>query len=168
MNSCPHSFESEIRILSRGPLHSVNRYIGCMVNGYRFHTRSREENRKTQNSGVVVQGDHEENIIDFYGILREVLEVEYLGENKRVLVFKCDWFNVGDRNELQIDNESGVASVNMSQKWYIDQQYILASQAKQVFFPRGLKLGNNWHVVQNSTPRTLYDVPIQVEEVYQE
>ena len=83
MNSCPHSFESEIRILSRGPLHSVNRYSGCMVNGYRFHTRSREENRKTQNSGVVVQGDYGENIIDFYGILQEVLEVEYLGLRRR-------------------------------------------------------------------------------------
>ena len=139
-----------------------------MVNGYRFHTRSREKNRKTQNSGVVVQGDHGENTIDFYGILQEVLEVEYLGQNKRVLVFKCDWFNVGDRNGLQIDRESGVASVNMSRKWYIDQPYILASQAKQVYFACDLKLGNNWHVVQSSTPRALYDVPIQIEEVYQE
>ena len=85
-----------------------------------------------------------------------------------MLVFKCDWFNVGDRNGLQIDNKFGVASVNMSRKWYIDEPYILASHAKQVFFARDLKLGNNWHVVQNSTPRTLYDVPIQVEEVYQE
>lgn len=168
VNSCPQSFASEIRILSRGPLHSVNRYSGCMVNGYRFHTQSREKNRKTQNSGVVVQGDHGENVIDFYGTLQQVLEVEYLGENKRVLVFKCDWFNVGDRTGLQIDKESRVASVNTSRKWYIDQPYILASQAKQVFFARDLKLGNNWHVVQSSTPRTLYDVPIQIEEVYQE
>lgn len=139
-----------------------------MVNGYRFHTQSREQNRKTQNSGIVVQGDHGENIIDFYGILQEVLEVEYLGENKRVLVFKCDWFRVGDGNGLQIDKESGVTSVNMSRKWYTDQPYILASQAKQVFYARDLKLGNNWHVVQRSTPRTLYDVPVQIEEVYQE
>ncbi|KAJ9538671.1 hypothetical protein OSB04_031404 [Centaurea solstitialis] len=96
VNNCQQPFASEIRILSRGPLSFVNQFSGCMVNGYMFHTQSREKDRKTQNSGVVVRGDHGENVIDFYGILEEVLEVEYLGENKRVLVFKCDWFRVGD------------------------------------------------------------------------
>lgn len=139
-----------------------------MVNGYRFHTQSREKNRKTQNSGIVVQGVHEENIIDFYGILQEVLEIEYLGENKRVLIFKCDWFMVDDGKGLRTDKESGLKSVNMSRKWYKDQPYILASQAKQVFYAPDLKLGNNWYVVQSSTPRALYDVHVQMEEVYQE
>ncbi|GKA79555.1 leucine-rich repeat protein [Tanacetum coccineum] len=32
VNNCPESFESEIRLLSRGPL-SVNEYSRCMVNG---------------------------------------------------------------------------------------------------------------------------------------
>ena len=63
---------------------------------------------------VVLQGDHGQNTIDFYGILQEVLEVEYLGENKRVLVFKCDGFNVSDGNGLKIERESGVVNVNMS------------------------------------------------------
>nr|GEZ11073.1 peptidase S8, subtilisin-related protein [Tanacetum cinerariifolium] len=50
----PQSFATEIRILSRGPSKSVSQYSGCLVNGYRFHTQSREMNRKGQNSGIVI------------------------------------------------------------------------------------------------------------------
>jgi hypothetical protein len=74
----------------------------------------------------------------------KVLELEYLGENKRVLVFKCDWFRVDDQNELRIDKESKVISINASRKWYQDQPYILASQAKQVFYALDIKFGKGW------------------------
>ena len=140
-----------------------------MVNGYKFHTQSRDYNRKSQNSGVVVYSDHATNLIDYYGKLQEVLEVEYLGQNKRVLVFKCDWFKVNDHNGIQIDKESGVTSVNVSRKWYKDQPYILASQAKQVFYVPDLKLGVKWNVVEKHVPRSIYDVPVHMEdEVYQQ
>ena len=115
--------------MSRGPSKSVNQYTGCMVNGYKFHTQNREENKKCQNSGVVVRGDHGSNMIDYFGILQEVLELVYLGGNKRVLIFKCEWFKVDNANGLQVDKESGSTSINKSRKWYIDQPYILASQA---------------------------------------
>ncbi|GKB70504.1 hypothetical protein Tco_0931916, partial [Tanacetum coccineum] len=157
VNDCQES--SEIRVLSRGPL-SMNRYSGCMVNGYRFHTKIREIDRKTQDSGIMVKGEYGEDIIDYYGILQEVLEVEYLGENKRVLVFKCDWFKVGDKKGLQVDRESAAISINMSRKWFKDQPYILASQAKQVFYVPDLKLGKHWYVVESSPPRKLFDVPV--------
>lgn len=137
-----------------------------MVNGYRFHTESREIDRKTQDSGIVVKGEHGEDIIDYYGIVQEVLEVEYLGENKRVLVFKCDWFKVDNKKGLQVDKESATISINMSRKWFTYQPYILASQAKQVFYAPDLKLGKNWYVVESSPPRKLFDVPMH--EVYQE
>ena len=137
-----------------------------MVNGYRFHTESREIDRKTQDSGIVVKGEHGEDIIDYYGILQEVLEVEYLGENKRVLVFKCDWFKVDNKKGLQVDKESATISINMSRKWFTDQPYILASQAKQVFYVPDLKLGKNWHVVLRNPLLKVFDVPMH--EVYQE
>lgn len=144
-----------------------------MVNGYRFHTQSREKDRNTQNSGVVVTGEHGNNIIDFYGVLKDVMEVEYLGANKKVLIFQCDWFNLGDKTGVQVDKECELTSVNVSTKWYVDQPYILASQARQVFYAQDIKLNGNWRIVQSISPRTLYDVPendtaSQLEEVYQE
>ncbi|GJR06425.1 hypothetical protein Tco_0529409 [Tanacetum coccineum] len=54
----------------------------------------------------------------------------------------------------------------MFRKWIKDQQYIFASQAKQVFYVPDLKLGKHWYVVESSPPRKLFDVP--VHEVYQE
>ncbi|GJR92025.1 uncharacterized protein Tco_0216036 [Tanacetum coccineum] len=176
VNTHLHSIASEIRILSCGPLNSVNSYSGCMVNGYKFHTQTREENRTCQNSGVVVKGDHGSSMIDYFKILQEVLEVVYLGGNKRVLVFKCECFKVDNVNGLQVDKESGSTSVNTSRKWYVDQPYILASQAKQVFYVPDLKLGRNWYVVESNDPRTLYNVPVEggeaerhhVDEVFQE
>lgn len=156
-----------------GPFKKVNRYSGCIVNGYRFHTQSREKNRKTQNSGVVVKGEHGNNVIDYYGVLQDVIEVEYLGANNRVLIFQCDWFNLNDSNGMRCDTECELVSVNKSRKWYVDDPYILASQARQVFYAIDLRHGGNWHVVHHISPRALYDVPehegaSEVEEVYQE
>lgn len=149
------------------------RYTGCMVNGYRFHTEDRERERKTQNSGVVVKGEHGNNAIDFYGVLKDIIEVRYFQGNKRVVLFKCDWWNVGDNSGMHIDKDWKIISVNLSRKWYHDQPYVLANQVRQVYYLPDLKLGKNWHVVETFSPRNYYDVPEQldkeqVQQVYQE
>ncbi|XP_058746180.1 uncharacterized protein LOC131619054 [Vicia villosa] len=41
----------QLEKLSRGPNFVAKRYPGYVINGYRFHTRKRDTNRKTQNSG---------------------------------------------------------------------------------------------------------------------
>ena len=67
--------------LARGPTQYVTSFSGYIVNGYRFHTEEREKSFVTRNSGVVVignTGQSDENI-DYYGILTDVLELQYLG-----------------------------------------------------------------------------------------
>ena len=56
---------TEIIDLVKGPQKTVSRMTACTINGHRFHTKDRETRRKSQNSGVVVQGDHQGEIIDF-------------------------------------------------------------------------------------------------------
>lgn len=85
--------------LAIGPLKSAARYTGCLRNGIRFHTRDREEKCSTQNSGVVVEGEHEGQMIDFYGLLGEIIELSYLGKNQ-VILFKCDWFDLSNRSGI--------------------------------------------------------------------
>lgn len=81
----------ELYSLACGPDSRVIRYSGCIVKGIRFHTKERDENHNTQNSGVVVNGDHEENLhFDFFGILTDIIVLNYSGGN-RVFLFKCDW-----------------------------------------------------------------------------
>ena len=162
-----------IRSLALGPDSRVSRYTGCMVNGYRFHTQSREKDRKTQNSGVVVKGDHGNNTVDFYGTLQDIIEVEYLVGKQKVLLFKCDWWESKDKSGVLVDKESRLISVNLCKKWYVDQPYILAYQAHQIFYLQDLELRKSWHVVQSFSPRNAYDVSQQDDEllgedVYQE
>lgn len=156
-----------------GPDIRIKRYTGCMVNGYRFHTQSRENNRKSQNSGVVVKGGHGNNEINYYGVVQDIVEIDYLGEKRSVVVFKCDWFNSEPEKGLRIDKEWGIYSINLNSKWYKDQQYVLASQVNQVFYVPDIQLGGRWHIIQSFSPRNVFDVPEnehfgEVEEVYQE
>ena len=54
----------------------------------RFHTRDLDNRRISQNSGVSVEEDHEEQIYDFYDHLLNIWELEYICHNK-VVLFQC-------------------------------------------------------------------------------
>ena len=163
---------TEIIDLVKGPQKTVSRMTACTINGHRFHTKDRETRRKSQNSGVVVQGDHQGEIIDFYGVLIDIIELSYLGRNK-VLIFKCDWWDIGNKRRIHV-NEFGFVSVNVSKSWYKDQPFVLATQAQQVFYVNDLKLGKDWRVVERLQVRHIYDVhfptePLQADaEPYQQ
>ena len=58
--------------LANGPGSVVDFYSGCIYNGIRFHTRNRENRRTCQNSGLVVEGDHNGNQINFYDYLEQI------------------------------------------------------------------------------------------------
>ncbi|KAK4411777.1 hypothetical protein Sango_0250700 [Sesamum angolense] len=73
----------ELISLANGPDTRVKHYTGCNINGCRFHTKDRENNKKTQNSGVVVEGEHNKKIIDFYGIVKDIIEMG--GPGRRVV-----------------------------------------------------------------------------------
>ena len=66
-------------------------YSGCIVGGVRFHTLERDSLRTPQTSGVMVVGEGSRGGIadnNFYGVLDEVLHVQYpLG--RCAWPFKC-------------------------------------------------------------------------------
>ena len=80
-------------MLGLGPDIRIAKYSGIIINGIRFHTVERDKYRRTQNSGIVVKGEHNSEEIDFYGILTDIIELEYCYGN-HVYLFKCDWWNV--------------------------------------------------------------------------
>nr|GMD45703.1 uncharacterized protein LOC109169448 [Ipomoea batatas] len=140
--------------LACGPQLCVRKYTSCIVNGVRFHTKDRDSRHKTQNCGISVQGNHGDELIDFYGVLNDVIELEYINRY-RIVLFKCDWFDIGKRSCIQHD---GIfTSIKVSSFWYKNDPYVLASQAKQVFYLNDPKLGLNWRVVQQFQHRHIYD-----------
>ncbi|KAK6782152.1 hypothetical protein RDI58_019948 [Solanum bulbocastanum] len=89
----------DLLALSHGPTKYVLHYNGYIVNGYRFHAEDYDKNLKTQNCGVVVVGEtdkHSENI-DYYGVLTDVLKLQFTG--RRVVLFECKWFDAYDKTK---------------------------------------------------------------------
>ena len=96
-DEAPH----EIKILAKEPNLVAMKYSSYTINGVDFHTQSYDEGRSFQSSGVALvaqttsfakgKGD---NISvrnkTYYGIIKEILELNYQHEGK-VVLFKCDW-----------------------------------------------------------------------------
>ena len=70
----------------------VTRYPGCLVNGVKFLTKDRDSRRRSQNSGVRVEGEYQGQLADYFGVLTEIVELTYRC-NKHVVLFKCEWFD---------------------------------------------------------------------------
>ncbi|XP_035547475.1 uncharacterized protein LOC109010280 [Juglans regia] len=156
-NSSPEEVSDDLYALACGPDPWVSSYTGCIMNGTRFHTAQREEHRLTQNSGVLVPGDHQGRPIEYYGVLMDIIVLNYLGW-RHVYLFKCDWFDVCDmRRGVRVGNH--FTSVDSTRKSYKEEPFVLACQASQVFYLKDTSLGRNWLVVQKVTTRNVYDIP---------
>ncbi|XP_041018810.1 uncharacterized protein LOC121260835 [Juglans microcarpa x Juglans regia] len=126
------------------------------MNGIRFHTRNREELHRTQNSGVLVSGEHQSESVEFYGIIKDILALQYMGW-RHVYLFECQWFDIA--NPIRgIRVGEHLMSVNMSRSWYKDEPFVLACQASHVFYLQNIGLGSSWYAVQKVTNRNVYDV----------
>ncbi|KMT06096.1 hypothetical protein BVRB_7g164130 [Beta vulgaris subsp. vulgaris] len=149
------SIPEDIYYLVCGPLRSVRHYSGYIVNGSRFHTIDRQENRKTQIGGLMVQGD-DESQKKYYGVLKDVYELQYPGEN-HVIVFKCDWYDVQHQGRGYKIDEYGITSLSKELSLATYEPFVLESQAEQVFYvpePRD----KSWVAVIKTEPQDLYNI----------
>lgn len=126
--------------LACGPDYQVKLYRCCIVNGVRFQTKELAQNRTTQNSGIVVEGEDGTLNTEFYGELRNILELRYPRPN-HVYLFECDWWNTRSKTGMQTDKY--FTTVNTSRTWYESDPFILACQASQVFYLNDTKLGGS-------------------------
>jgi hypothetical protein len=142
------------------PDRRVRKYSACIVDGVRYHTVDREKNRKTQNSGIVSEGEHEKEYIDFYGQLRDIIHLQYNssgGIHRSVVLFRCDWFDLGGK-KTGVNDDGHFKSINTGRFWYKNDPYILTSQATKCFYVPDTGLRGNWQVVQKFQHRHLWSV----------
>ncbi|TYK13524.1 transposase [Cucumis melo var. makuwa] len=129
-----------LRWIAHGPHPFVITYSGYAINGCHYHTKSSERDRSVQNNEVSlvartmqVSSSKDKNPIigdmSFYGVIQEIWELNYNTLN--VLVFKCDW--VQNSGGVRID-ELGYTLVDLNRVGHKSDSFILASQAKQVFY----------------------------------
>lgn len=145
-------YTDELNALAHGTLYA-NTYTACIVNGVRFVVHTRDDNRTTQNSGIVVPGLDDSL---FYGQLEEIVELHYLS-GYSVVLFRCKWFNTHEKGRHI--KENNIVSINIRYTWYKEQPYILATQAKQVFYLQDPSRNSNWRVVEEVHHRKLWDHP---------
>lgn len=139
--------DRRIKQLAYGAVTLARSFSGIIVNGYRFHTKAYSEGRSTTNCGVCVRGSSiGENEIDYYGVIEEVLELDYLGVN-RVALLRCHWFD--PVHGVKVDPVLGIVTVNQKSKLRSNEPFVLASQAQQVYYapyPENRGRPNDWHV----------------------
>ncbi|KAG6529930.1 hypothetical protein ZIOFF_012147 [Zingiber officinale] len=164
---------NDLKSLARGPNFIGIRYEKFLSNGFRFHTKEVERKRKTQNCGVIVRATtssyssiRDQNPIsselDYYGILQNVIELDYEG-GRIVVLFECDWVSKGKRLKL---DEDGFMLANFTNVKRHNKPYILASQAMQVFYVED-PVDCNWHVIITTDARGQYKMqPVADVDTY--
>lgn len=142
--------------MAKGPRDQALSYTGFIINNTRFRTKDTERGR--QNSGVLIEADticrasardnsHVIGKVSYYGVLRDIIVLDY--HMFHIPIFKCDWANIV--NGVKVDD--GVTLVNLhGGRQFEKDPFILASQAKQVFYWRERE-ESSWYVVLQAPPR---------------
>ncbi|XP_010431497.1 PREDICTED: uncharacterized protein LOC104715823 [Camelina sativa] len=165
-NSEHHS--EKLRWLAHGPRNIAQTYKGFVINGHRFHTE--DVMRKTQNSGVTYEAfsmcrasarDNRQmaDMVVFYGVIQQIIMLDY--HMFQIPLFKCKWANKG--NGVKEEEGFTLVNLNVNQSAYLQDPYILASQAKQVFYSRDDS--SSWSVVMRAPPRGYHELETEEEFV---
>ena len=131
----------------------------------KFTVHTRDQHRNTQNSGVSTAGH---NGMTYYGQLEEILELIYTG-GRNVVMFRCKWFDTGKsgRNS-RCDTKNNITSISVKSEWCKNDQYILATQANQVFYIEDPSKNDHWRVVQYGYNRKIWDLEENEQDVIHE
>ncbi|KAI5344271.1 hypothetical protein L3X38_012148 [Prunus dulcis] len=152
--------------LAHGPERRATHYSGYNMSGFRFHTLHHDENKKTQNNGVMVKGENQIDDVPWYVTLTEIVDLCYT-QKKRVVLFNCNWYDTTQRGGGYKIDRYGITSVNTTCKLHIKDPFVLASQATQVFYVKEIK-NKTWSVVVETKARSVYEMPNDEGQPYQE
>ncbi|CAE5962892.1 unnamed protein product [Arabidopsis arenosa] len=164
-NSTEHS--TQLRWLAFGPRHIAQTYKGFVINGHRFHTDDMK--RKTQNSGVTYEAFSmcrssakdtrlQADIVTYFGVIKEIILLDY--HMFQVPIFKCHWANKG--NGVKEEDGFTLVNLHLNQSAFLQDPYILAAQAKQVFYSREDDF-SPWYVVMKAPPRGYHELETEEE-----
>ncbi|BBN69044.1 hypothetical protein Prudu_716S000100 [Prunus dulcis] len=150
-----------LRWLAAGPNMAVPLYRSYLIKGIKFNIKAQADMR-TIKSGVyllaqtmqVASAKDKNPIISnmgFYGVIQEIWDLDY--QKFTIPVFRCDWI---DSSGLVVD-ELGFTLVDLSKIGHRNDQFVLASQVKQIFFVDD-PMHRGWSVVLSLPNREYNDV----------
>ncbi|WMV58234.1 hypothetical protein MTR67_051619 [Solanum verrucosum] len=103
----------EVTLVPESQVLTMNKYC---VNGFKFQTEEVSRNKKTNNSGVYIQGDVDGigQTIEYYGVIQEIIEVRYsCWPKKKIVLFRCtslqlSAMRLGDSSSKQSNAMAGM------------------------------------------------------------
>ncbi|KAG6519588.1 hypothetical protein ZIOFF_023082 [Zingiber officinale] len=149
----------ELYALANRSNFSAYSYSGAIINGVKFLVEQRDVRLTTQNNGILVPDVGGQN---YYGVLQDVIELCYV-KDCMVLIFKCKCFDTNPRRR-RIQEDNRFTSIYTGAEWYKNDPFILASQAKSVYYLNDIKNDPMWKLVRAYAPHNVWDYPnIEVE-----
>jgi hypothetical protein len=105
------------------------------VNGFRFHLTIFEDAHPlvaTCNARVVVRAvDDEGRETNYYGVIKDILELTFGGDKDlRVVFFYCDWFDPTDGTQV---NKYGMVEIKHEERVRGRGNFVLGLQCQQVY-----------------------------------
>ncbi|CAL9010599.1 unnamed protein product [Prunus brigantina] len=164
LNGEKHNGVSDnLRWLAAGPSMVVPSYRSYLINGVKFNTKAQDDMRTVQNSGVYLLAhtmqvasakdkNHTVSNMGFYGVIQEIWDLDY--QKFRIPVLRCDW--IDNTSGLVVD-ELGFTLVDLSKIGHRNDQFVMASQVKQVFYVDD-PMHRGWLVVLSMPNREYNDV----------
>jgi len=128
---------------------------------------------KTFSSGIYVIGTGECGIVDdYYGILKDVIELVYLKKpTKKCVLFSCDWFDPTINHGMRVHGEFAIVDVRRSRRYRKYDPFIFSETATQIFYvpyPTKMRDKVDWWVVIKTKRRARVDNSYTLELTYQE
>ncbi|KAG8495482.1 hypothetical protein CXB51_013114 [Gossypium anomalum] len=105
-------------------------------------------------------GNPVEGNVEYYGLLTDIIVLDYYGKWK-VVLFRCDWADANTARGIKND-QFGFTMVNFSRlihtgEHLIDEPYVFSSQVKQVFYSKD-PIDEGWYVVLRNTLKDVFDM----------
>ncbi|GKA64200.1 putative transposase-associated domain-containing protein [Tanacetum coccineum] len=163
------SVSETVRWISYGPRATIVKYEAYNINGYTFRMKS-NDGIVYQNSGVSVK------VVDlhiskevatirkafYYGVLQEIWVLDY--RFRQIPLFKCDWVN-HKAGGVKHDPNLGYTLVDLNSLGHKDDPFILASQARQVFYVKD-QIDKKLSIVFRTPTKSYKDTYDEVDEEF--
>ncbi|XP_010468561.1 PREDICTED: uncharacterized protein LOC104748651 [Camelina sativa] len=157
--------DETLKMLAYGPRSIARSYTGYIMNGLRFHTKS--VHRLSQNSGVYYEATamcrtsardtaKVVDVVSYYGRIVDIILLDY--NVFYVPIFRCPWAVKG--NGVKVEEGFTLVNMNQSQVSFVKDPFILASQARQIFYSREND-ESSWYVVLKGPSRRYSDENVE-------
>ncbi|WMV46610.1 hypothetical protein MTR67_039995 [Solanum verrucosum] len=137
-----------------------------LLNGLKigFHVEDYDKKLSTQNCGIVVLGENDKDSenLDYYGVLTDAIELQFVMD-RRVVLFRYNWFDVYDEIKGVKRDEYDFLSVNLGRFLKINEHFVLANKASQVFYGND-NSSKGWEVGMKTQPRDSFEIIEQMND----